>query len=76
MRIYSPKRAFLKQNCPGSRKNPRILYVIGSLDVGGTEKQFYLLLKHLDRFRLDTGSRGSGISASSWWACNAREATT
>jgi len=27
------------------------LYVIGSLDLGGTEKQFYLLLKHMGRFR-------------------------
>jgi glycosyltransferase involved in cell wall biosynthesis len=27
----------------------RILYVIGSLDVGGTEKQLYLLLKYIDR---------------------------
>lgn len=29
----------------------RILYVIGSLDIGGTEKQLYLLLKYLDRKR-------------------------
>ena len=28
-----------------------VLYVIGSLDLGGTEKQLYLLLKHLDRQR-------------------------
>ena len=29
----------------------KIAYVIGSLDIGGTEKQFYLLLKYLDRQR-------------------------
>ncbi|MCE5336685.1 MAG: glycosyltransferase [Desulfobacteraceae bacterium] len=28
-----------------------ILYVIGSLDIGGSEKQLYLLLKYLDRKR-------------------------
>ena len=31
----------------------RILYVIGSLDLGGSEKQLYLLLKYLDRQRFD-----------------------
>jgi len=29
----------------------QILYVIASLDIGGTERQLYLLLKHLDRNR-------------------------
>jgi len=33
------------------RSMVRILYVIGSLDFGGTEKQFYLLLKYLNRNR-------------------------
>jgi glycosyltransferase involved in cell wall biosynthesis len=31
----------------------RLLYVIGSLDIGGTEKQLYLLLKYLDRDRFE-----------------------
>ncbi len=32
-------------------KKARILFVVGSLGIGGTEKQLYLLLKYLDRDR-------------------------
>ncbi len=31
------------------KKVPKICYIIGTLEVGGTEKQLYLLLKYMDR---------------------------
>jgi len=55
----------------GSRNRPRILYVIGSLDLGGTEKQFYLLLKHMDRFRFH--SRVVCLAEGGYWIDRIRD---
>ena len=49
----------------------RILYVIGSLDVGGTEKQLYLLLKHIDREKFSPFV--VSLSEGGYWAERIRE---
>jgi len=51
MTIFSSRKESFLQTDPASHDRSGILYVIASLGLGGTEKQLYLLLKHLDRFR-------------------------
>ena len=38
---------------PLARRTPVVLHVVNSLDIGGSEKQLYLLLKNMDRTRFN-----------------------
>ena len=49
----------------------RILYVIGSLDAGGTEKQLYLLLKYMNRNRFSP--LVVNLSEEGYWVDRIRE---
>ena len=50
---------------------PSVLHVINSLDIGGTEKQLYLLLKHLDHSRFS--STVLALSEGGHWAARIPE---